>query len=198
MQAHIRKLAVLAVVVTGVLLAGCSITEHGGKDGKSDQVEINSPFGSLKVNTDVDAKDTGFAMYPGSRPRPNERGNDSKANVNIDSSLFGVKVVVAAFVSDDPPQKVFDYYNPQVRKFGPTLQCKVNGNNFGNLGRDNDENFTCEHGEVKDVTDALSSDGIELKAGNRYDQHIVAVKPKGSGTEYALVHVQVRKRGDSI
>jgi hypothetical protein len=198
MQAHVKRFTMLAIAAAGVLLAGCSITEHKKGDGsKADSVEIQSPFGSLKVNTDVDPKDTGFTMYPGSRPRPTERGNDSKANVNIDSSLFGLKVVVAAFESDDPPQKVFDYYNPQVRKFGRTLQCKPQGN-FGNWNGNRDEDFNCEHGEVTDITSALSADGVELKAGNKNDQHIVAVKPKGSGTEYALVHVQVRKRGDSI
>ena len=44
----------------------------------------------------------------------------------------------------------------------------------------------------------LASGGIELKAGNRLNQHIVAIKRKGDVTEYALVHVRISKRGDSI
>ena len=31
------------------------------------KVEIKTPFGDLKVNTEVDARETGFPVYPGAR-----------------------------------------------------------------------------------------------------------------------------------
>jgi len=201
MQTKIRKSAIVVSVASAALLfAACRITEHNkGETGKAESVEIKSPFGSLKVNTDVNAKDTGFNVYPGSRPH-RESGNDKEnsANVNIDSSLFGLKVVVASFESDDPPQKVYDFYKPQMNHFGATLTCKGTGSDgFGNYQGSADD-FKCEHGEATDVMAAIAAGGVELKAGNRNDQHIVALKSSGKGTQYAVVHVQVRKRGDSI
>ena len=51
-----------------LVLAGCSITTHDKGNGKKDDVDIKTPFGSLSVKENAsDVKDTGLSPYPGAR-----------------------------------------------------------------------------------------------------------------------------------
>lgn len=174
--------AALAVFSIGIL-AGCSVNEQHSADNKDKKVEIKTPFGQLKVNTgDVDAKDTGLPVYPGARRVPNEQHDSGAANVNISSGFFGLKVVAIKFDSDDSPDKVLGFYRDKVKAYGGQfLECRgmtidIHGDNS------DDRELTCgNHGE--------GGDAVELKAGTPSRQHIVSVKPHGSGSEFALVYV---------
>ena len=184
-----------ASAALALVLAGCGTHITTTKNGeKPEKVDIESPFGSLHVRSEVDPKETGLPVYPGSHPK-NDKDADS-ANVNISSSMFGVKVVVAAFQTDDPPEKVADFYSKDIKRYGAVLQCKTSGSQLWRK-TDSDE-LGCEHGEVKDVKAAFSSGGLELKAGSKDNQHIVALKSHGSGTEYAIVYVSKHGKGDTI
>jgi hypothetical protein len=44
----------------------------------------------------------------------------------------------------------------------------------------------------------VDASGTELKVGTTDRQHIVSVKPSGGGSEFALVYVQTRGKGDSM
>lgn len=172
----------MAIVGGLVLLAGCSI--HESRDGGEKKVDIQTPFGSMKVNTDVDAKETGLPVYPGARRAPSTDDDKDAANVNISSGMFGLKVVAVKFRSDDPPQKVLEFYRPKMKELGGKfLECKQEG--FVTYSHSSDENkeLTCGKGEHE-------GGNIELKAGTPDQQRIVAVKPFGSGSEFALVYVQ--------
>jgi hypothetical protein len=197
MQAAPSKHLILIAASAALALfpTGCGTHISTTKNGeKPEKVDIESPFGSLHVRSEVDPKETGLPVYPGSHPK-HDKDADS-ANVNISSSMFGVKVVVAAFETDDPPEKVAQFYSKDIQRFGPVLQCKTSGSQ---LWRRNDsEELGCEHGEVKDVKGAISSGGVELKAGTKDNQHIVALKSHGSGTEYAIVYVAKHGKGDTI
>ena len=47
----------------------------------------------------------------------------------------------------------------------------------------------------KELTcDQQSGSNIELKVGNQDNQRIVAIEPRGAGSKFALVHVQMRGR----
>jgi hypothetical protein len=190
-----RVILTTASAALALVLAGCGTHITTTKNGeKPEKVDIESPFGSLHVRSQVDPKETGLPVYPGSRPK-HDQDADS-ANVNISSSMFGVKVVVAAFQSDDPPEKVADFYSKDIKRFGPVLQCKSSGSQLWHKS-DSDE-LGCEHGAVTDVKAAISSGGLELKSGSKGNQHIVALKPHGSGTEYAIVYVSTHGKGDTI
>lgn len=169
-------------------LIGCSVhtSERRDANGKSENVDIRTPFGSISVNENsTDAKDTGLQLYPGSRPK-NSRDNQHSANVDISSSMMGVKVVARQFKSDDPPDKVLAYYRKQMDKYGNVIQCS---------GHFNDKGFTYHK---RDFDEPVSCDGSDsnkaeqtLKAGTESNQHVVAVKPSGSGSEFALVYVRL-------
>src|SRR6185437_17073466 len=96
------KLAGIALL----FIAGCSINVHDhdragndASDGKDKEVTIKSPLGGLHVRTDkVDPKQMGLSVYPGARLKEKEGNNDSKADVNIDTPWFGLKVVALKYV----------------------------------------------------------------------------------------------------
>ncbi len=181
-------LALSAAALT--LLPGCSVSHS--KTDKGEEVTIKTPVGGMNVNENVDPKQTGFSVYPGSRPHHGD--HDDSGSVNMD--MFGMKIVVASFEADDAPEKVADYYDKEIKKYGAVLQCKGSGMRFTPHSSSGD-GWGCEHGEASDIKAAATGDGLELKAGSKNNMHIVAVKPKGSGTEYALVYIRTG-RGDSI
>src|SRR4051794_11225973 len=123
-----RSNLISVALSAAVLLAGCSIHEskNSNGDGKDKNVSISSPFGGLKVRTDqVDPKDTGLPVYPGARLKPDtDKNHEGKANVNIDTPWFGVKVVALTYLTDDPQEKVWDYYKKEMSKYGKVLECK--------------------------------------------------------------------------
>ena len=188
--------AVVFALVCLLFLAGCYIhaIKNGNGDDKNKDVDIRSPFGSISVHEgSVDAKDLGLPVYPGARPSKRHSGDDDSdnANVNLSSPWGGVKVVVQKFETDDAPGKVLDFYQQPMGKYGKVIQCS--GEYHGNY-----------HHHGKDAPVSCDSNGNssekELKVGTENDQHVVAVKPSGSGSEFTLVYVRAKesKEKDTI
>ena len=172
-----------------LLFAACTIKTNEGKDGKSDKVDIKTPFGSLKVDEGVDPKDTGLPLYAGAKPYQKPDHDSNSANVNISSSFFGVKVVAAEFTSTDAPDKVLDYYRNAMKTYGHVVECKGSYSDNLNVQKDNNKNDDVP----VDCSDSHgNSDGVELKVGTRKHQHVVGVRPDGSGSRFALVYVNTR------
>jgi hypothetical protein len=161
-------------------LAACSVdVTDGGADDNSN-VNIRTPAGNLTVNSDVDARDTGLSLYPGARPA---KGDDKRerAGVNIGTSLFGVKVVAANFESDATPQEVVAFYRDQMEAFGTVTECHGDVDFNGRKGA---RRASCKEGGRAEET--------QLLVGPEERQRIVAVKPHGAGSEFALVYVETR------
>ena len=186
-----QALMLLLGVLCAFVLAGCSIHASKSGDGsdKTKDVDIRSPFGSISVHTgSTDAKDLGLPMYPGARPARGHGDNDDNANVNISSPLFGVKVVVQKFETDDSPAKVLDYYQKPLGKYGKVIQC--NGGSGGHYHHhDKDAPVSCDD-------DSGSEYEKTLKVGTENNQHVVAVKPRGKGSEFVLLYVRARENED--
>jgi hypothetical protein len=187
--------AMTSVVVGLVLLSSCSINVKKSDKGEDKNVDIQTPLGGIHVSKEAAVRDTGLPSYPGAREKEKgSDGNESKANVNISSSFFGVKVVAVEFLSDDPPDKVATFYREQLKKYGGVLECHTSNRHgdagdvdvdLGKDGEKKDNRLSCEHG---------SGSTLELKVGTKDNQHIVSISPqdKGKGTDFALVFVQTR------
>src|SRR5260370_610677 len=180
--------AILTLLRACVILAelgGCSIsTSKDSKTGKDKDVDIRTPFGSLSVHKGAsDVKDTGLAAYPGAQLKKEVDDNES-ANVNISSSAFGLKVVALKYQSNDAPDKILTFYRKDMGKYGKVLDC-TGGFNMSFRHRDRDSEVTCDDHGGSD-----HSYREELKVGTEYNQRIVAVKPSGNGSEFALVYVR--------
>ena len=176
-----RALLALAALA---FFAGCTVHE-GRTAGGDKKVDISTPFGNLNVNTDVDPKDTGLPVSPGAQRLTGTDKDKDAANVNLSVGGIGLKVVAIRYRSDDPPDKVLAFYRPKMKDFGGKfLECKQEGFVTYNHADDSKE-LTCDSG-------SRNGTNMELKAGTPDRQHIVAVKPIGSGSEFALVYVMKR------
>lgn len=197
-----RASLLVGAVAAALLLAGCGINVRKDENGQDKKVDISSPFGSLHVNTDVDLKTLGLPVYPGAQQRRDVDRDKHSANVNIDSSLFGLKVVAAEFESDDAQDKVLDYYRKALKSYGNVLECQGRDRTQHarpgeskelSCGGDDDSRHGASISMLKDHSDAT-----ELKVGTTDRQHIVAVRSEGGKTRFGLVYVQTRGSHDSI
>lgn len=189
--------AFLILAMLGV--SACTVKTEKGKDGEEKKVAISTPAGELKVrNTDVDIRDTGLPLYPGAQEKPKEkRSDDNKANVNIDTPFFGLKVVALTFTTNDSPDKVLAWYRDQMKSMGSVVECR-GPHHKGKDNDDLDKPVSCDSDTKVNESDR-DSNSVELKAGTNGNQHVVSVKPNGSGSEFALVYVRVHKgEKDSI
>ncbi len=202
-----RWFGTMALAMMVFALGACSVNVDKGANGEEKKVDIRTPLGSINVRNDnVTAKDTGFSVYPGAQETPRTEHNDNKANVNIDTPLFGVKVAALTYTTQDDPQKVLSYYRDQIKGYGNFVECKgpQHGSGDSHASKDDlNKPVSCD-GSIQ-VNDQDSSTtfsdakSIVLKTGTNGNQHVVAVKPKDKGTEFSLVYVRVHAgKEDSI
>jgi hypothetical protein len=193
----------ITLLLSTILVAGCNLNlkKNEGENGK--KVEITSNLGDLKVNTqEVDPKATGLSVYPGSRPKERTRHDENQANVNINTPWFGLKVVAVTYLTDDSPEKVWEFYKKDMSQYGKPLECRPGSPDL-KLEKKNEDDLVCHddgrsNGRRGRRGVSLSVDEMELKVGTDSRQRIVAVKRNGSGTEYSLVYVITREGGESI
>jgi len=167
------------------ILAGCSISTSKDKSGKDKDVDIRTPLGSISVHQGAsDAKETGLSAYPGAQLKTDFDDHEGSANVNISSPFFGLKVVAVKYQSNDAPDKVLAFYKKDMAKYGKVLDC-TGGFNMSFHRHQQDAEVTCNDGGGSDRRYRE-----ELKVGTQNNQRIVAVKPNGDGSEFALVYVR--------
>jgi hypothetical protein len=169
-------------------LTACSVSEQKQADGNK-KVEIKTPFTSIKVGTDIDASDTGLTAYPGARAKTGGDDDKNRANVQIGGENFGVKVVVATYLSDDAPEKVIDFYRKDLKKFGGNVLECPKGLTENHNGGDEKEIRCSDSGSTQPGK-------LDLAVGVPSRQHVVSVKPNGKGSEFSLVYVNVKGGGD--
>ena len=167
------------LVILGLLplTAACGISVDKDEDGRNKKVSISTPVGKVQVNADADTPpDTGLPVHAGARAVRDEEHEN--ANVNIEGGFFGVKVAVARYEDAADRQAILDFYKKELAKFGTVSECK------GDLDfKDSLATPRCKE---------RSRDEIQLGAGTEGDNHIVSVKPRGTGSEFTLIHVQTR------
>jgi hypothetical protein len=183
----------VAGLVCSLLLSACSINVKKQKDGEDKQVDINTPVGGIHVSKGADPQDVGIAVYPGAKlKQKDDSGDDQSANVNISGFGYGLKVVALEYESNDAPARVVAYYQDQLKKYGKVLVCHTSHFDMNADVKDHDNGsheLTCE-----------GKDGInvELKVGTKENQHIVAVKPDGTGSSISLVYVRTHGKDAEI
>ena len=175
---RIRQTATLAAVYAGVLLlTACHVDVRKEEEtGKAD-VEVRTPVGDVSVHTGVETADTGLAVYPDARPL-RERNDPENANVNVGNSWFGVKVIAAKYESSAEPQAILDFYRNEMKRYGTVTECR------GNVDFKGRREPVCK--------EKPSDRDIQLVVGSEEKHRIVSVKPRGDGSEFALVYIQTR------
>jgi hypothetical protein len=106
----------LQAVVLTFLLSVASVLPGLAQDADSQNknLDIRSPMGNLHLGADADAKKIGVPLYPGARLKTRDPNSD-QANLSVLTEAFGMKLVVANYVSDDDPAKIVAFYRHKLK-----------------------------------------------------------------------------------
>jgi hypothetical protein len=180
-------------LLAALLWPACSVNVKKEKNGDDKQVDIQTPVGGIHVSKDADAADTGLLVYPGARPKQKDSdGDDKSANVNLSGFGFGLRVVALEYESDDPPDKLVSFYKGQLKKYGDVLVCRTSHFEI------NTDMKNSDHSSNALACESSSGPNVELKAGTKENQHIVAVEPEGKGSSFSLVYVHTHGKQADI
>jgi hypothetical protein len=195
---HPLRSLLLAAPLAYLLLTGCHVTEND--HGNTKNVDIGTPFGSMKVNTDhsTDTAAIGIAAYPGATPIDDKNSdNSNNANISMNFGPFHLGVKAADFQTPDAQDKVLAFYRKDLNsRYGGSLECRghnpvgstdhlANGLNCNDNG--NHIKTSDEHTKGINITTGDSSTDIELRAGTPQHLHIVGVEEHDGGTKISLV-----------
>lgn len=179
------KLTAGAMLIAGmVLVSGCRIESN--KQGGDDNVKIATPFGGMQVKTNDDTvlQGMGLPAYPGAVlvKKDNDHG---AADVNMNFGNFHLRVKAASYRTTDSPDKVEAFYRKALGRYGDVIQCS-NDRPVGEPTHTT-EGLTCDNDKKHVSINDDMSRKMELKAGSKQHQHIVAINPEGTGTKLGLV-----------
>jgi hypothetical protein len=182
----LRRIAAvcLSMMLGCVLLAGCHISSN--KNGKNDNVDIGTPFGSMsvKTNDNVDSSAIGLSQYPGSVPVKDDGDNDA-ADVNLNFGNFHLGVKAAGFQTNDSVDKVLAFYRKDMSRYGDVIECR----DHEAIGQPTHtaQGLSCDKESSHVSTGNHSDADHELRAGSELHQHVVSVESKNGGTKIGLV-----------
>ena len=177
MKVHAAFVQILAAMLA-LSVTACGAGEDDAKDN----------FGIGFVIGGASPADVGLPTYPGAKPyKESNEDSSSSADIDINTPLFGLKVVAMKLESGDRPEKVAAFYKRALSQYGRVLECDDGENTATRMSRDaNDsEELTCDPDQPEDHE-------VVYKAGTESNQRIVAIKPHGRGSRFSLVHVDTR------
>ena len=187
--------AALALLATTV---GCRIHVDKDENGKEKNVQVDTPFGGVHVNTNqITAADLGLPVYPGADiVKDNE--HDKSADINMGFGEWTLRVKAVNYATPDPQDKVTAFYKKALARYGDVITC--NGDSPVGTPTATSEGLTCNdehHGNVQiNNNDFGHHGGFELKAGSKRHQHIVGFEsPKDGKTRFALVALDLPSGG---
>ena len=182
----LRSLAVPASLAA-LLLAGCHVTTH--KDGKNDNVDIGTPFGSMQVKTDNKGNSStiGIATYPGAAliKSDSDKSDGGSADINMNFGSFHLGVKAASYQTSDPQSKVEAFYRKDLARYGDVIACRDNSP-VGQPTRTS-QGLTCDSKHGNHIHEDDSDSGLELRTGSEQHQHIVGIEAKDGGTKIGMV-----------
>lgn len=187
------------VAICLLCLTGCKVEVNKAKNGEDKDVKIATPLGGINVKTNQTvATDVGLPAYPGAQISQEGNG-DKSANVNLGFGPWQLHVKVANYKTSDPQSKVVDFYRKALSTYGDVIECAGNKpvgtpSTTGEGLSCNDSEHSRHHVQVSDVGDH----DLQLKAGSRHHQHIVAFKNSdSSATRFALIMLDLPRTDDS-
>ncbi len=185
----------LPILITGLSLAvgvaGCRVHVDKGNNGEEKNVQVDTPFGGVHVNTDeVSASDLGLPAYPGAHQFKGDDDHKS-ADIHMGFGQWQLRIRAVSYATTDSQDKVAAFYKKALARYGDVLTCQ--GKVAVGTPTVTAEGLNCadngKGGGVQiDDNDFGSKDGLQLKAGSKRHQHIVGFEhPKNGKTLFALV-----------
>lgn len=188
---RVMQMTATVAIVGTVLIGGCRVESN--KQGGDDNVKIATPFGGMQVKTN-DAtvlEGMGLPAYPGAELVKKDKDHGS-ADVNMSFGSFHLRVKAASYRTPDSPDTVEAFYRKALGRYGDVIKCS-NDQPVGEPTR-TQEGLTCNDDNKHVQIDDDMSRKMELKAGSRQHQHIVAINPEGTGTKLGLVALDLPGR----
>jgi len=191
-----RILSAAGLLAAAALLAGasgCRVHVEKGANGEDKNVQVDTPFGGVHVNTDqTTAADLGLPAYPGAQI-VTDKENDKSADIHMGFGQMELRVKVVNYSSPDSQDKVETFYKNALGRYGDVIVCQ----NDAPVGKptSTSEGLSCEeHGkngtriQLDNSNTRHGSDGLQLKAGSERHQHIVGFEASTNGqTRFSLV-----------
>jgi uncharacterized lipoprotein NlpE involved in copper resistance len=179
MFGKVIPLTLLAIALTAM---GCSVQQHGSNDSRN--VKIETPVGGMKVkiNNAVVVSDIGLPIYPGSTIV--KKDTDVGA-VDLDLSFHGfhIRAKGANYRTADSPEKVMAYYRKELAQYGEVIECRDKVA-VGTPSKTS-EGLSCDDNGFA-VNETTKHPDVELKAGGKVHQHIVAIVKNSEETRFGL------------
>jgi hypothetical protein len=190
-------LAGLALLVT---ISGCRVHVDKGANGEDKNVQVDTPFGGVHVNTNqTTASDLGLPVYPGATLIADDDKHKS-ADVHLGFGEWELRVRAVSYGTRDSEDKVTAFYKKALGRYGDVITCQ--GHSPVGAPATTGEGLSCadEHDNSSVKIDhkdyGTSEDSVELKAGSKRHQHIVGFEePKGGETRFALVALDLPGSG---
>ena len=183
------KLLALGLMAAALASTGCSV--HEKNSNGNDDVKIETPFGGMKVKTNdaVVAADVGLAVYPGATVVKKDKDNDA-ADVDMNFGNFHLRVRAISYRTDDSSEKVTVFYRKELSRYGDVITCK--GDVAVGTPTKTSDGLGCADND-KHVHYVPERSDIQLKAGGKIHQHIVAIEKQPGGTKFGLVMLDLPK-----
>lgn len=173
-----------AGLTLAVGVAGCRVHVDKGANGEDKNVQVDTPFGGVHVDTDqLAASDLGLPVYPGATQVKND-DNHKSADIHMGFGEWQMRVRAVSYSTTDPQDKVAAFYKKALGRYGDVITCKDNKAIGTPVATS--EGLTCaddgHHGNVQvNDHDYAGKDSLQLKAGSKRHQHIVAFDSGNNG-----------------
>jgi hypothetical protein len=183
-------------------LAGCRVHVDKDANGEEKNVQVDTPFGGVHVNTDqTTAADLGLPVYPGA-VAVKDNDKHKSADVHLGFGAWELRVRAVSYESSDSREQVTAFYKKALGRYGDVITCQ--GNSPVGAPAATHEGLTCDEGKGSGKVKIDQGDyhfgnsSVELKAGSKRHQHIVGFEnSKGGQTRFALVALDLPAAVDS-
>jgi hypothetical protein len=179
--AAITLLAAFCVVLGILAWTLAASAKANAAQGEKDQSGAG-----IVISAQATAKEVGLPLYPGAKPHKDEKEDSPATQLGLWGGSFGFKLVVLKMESNDSPDKIAAYYQKALAKYGTVLNCTDPSKST------TDKNKSTSPKQVDCGDDKPDAGGMLFKAGTKEKQHIVGVKPNGSGTVFQLLYIEAR------
>jgi hypothetical protein len=195
-----KATGLLAGLALLAVLSGCRVHVDKGANGEDKNVQVDTPFGGVHVNTNqTTAADLGLPVYPGAETVSDDDKHKS-ADVHLGFGEWELRVKVVSYATTDTQDQVVGFYKKALGRYGDVITCQ--GNTPVGTPAKTTEGLTCASDKSSNVQIdrgdyGASKNGMQLKAGSKRHQHIVGFEePKDGKTRFALVALDLPTGAD--
>ena len=190
-----KGIAALASVALMAGISGCRVHVDKGANGEDKNVQVDTPFGGVHVNTDqTTATDLGLPVYPGAVVVKGQ-GDHKSADVHMGFGQWQLRVKAVSYETRDSKEQVEAFYKKALGRYGDVIVCQ--GSTPVGTPAVTSEGLTCEDEknpkvQIDQGDYHTSRNSLQLKAGSKRRQHIVGFQDDAHDqTRFALVALEL-------